>query len=266
MNKADINKHRNLIAEHKDGANGLCVVEGFHAVKHAMRFEAEFEFIAVRSREDVVELAKKLAPDLADRLVECTMIELGSKFDTLTNGDIRTGILAVAKISGQGVAVSSADDGFSVMLDSPRDINNVGAIIRTLAGLGVRDLYITGNLNAWHHRAIRAGAGLQFALNIRSTLDAETALLKLQRDGAKLVCFDERGKELDSKLVNDVRGQENIVLVFGSERRGISKLLIENAEEVVRLPMQQGVSSYNLAASVAMAASSIVNINKTAKG
>jgi TrmH family RNA methyltransferase len=44
--------------------------------------------------------------------------------------------------------------------------------------------------------------------------------------------------------------ESGIVYVFGSERDGISAELKKSATKIVRLPMQDGVSSLNLATSV----------------
>ncbi len=46
---------------------------------------------------------------------------------------------------------------------------------------------------------------------------------------------------------------DGALLAFGSERSGLSPALKERATGLVALPMREGVSSYNLATSVAMA-------------
>ena len=63
-----------------------------------------------------------------------------------------------------------------------------------------------------------------------------------------LVAFDPAGTDLRRVVLPD-----DAVLAFGSERRGLSAEIRAAASLVVAIPMRPGVSSYNLATSVAMA-------------
>ena len=66
-------------------------------------------------------------------------------------------------------------------------------------------------------------------------------------DGRPLVAVDPGGVALD-----DVSLPRRAVLAFGSERRGLDDSTRERADLRVRIPMQPGVSSLNLATSVAV--------------
>jgi len=58
---------------------------------------------------------------------------------------------------------------------------------------------------------------------------------------------DPRGEPLSAGAVPD-----RAVLAFGTERHGVSPALLGRADRRVRIPMRQGVSSLNLAVSVAV--------------
>ena len=45
----------------------LAVLEGFHALKHALRFGAEVEAVVATDPDELERLARELAPDLAGR-------------------------------------------------------------------------------------------------------------------------------------------------------------------------------------------------------
>jgi TrmH family RNA methyltransferase len=45
----------------------LAVLEGFHALKHALRFGAVVEAVVATDLDDLERLARELAPDLAGR-------------------------------------------------------------------------------------------------------------------------------------------------------------------------------------------------------
>lgn len=131
-------------------------------------------------------------------------------------------------------------------MDDSRDLNNIGAVIRVCAAAGIEKLILTGDTNPWNSRAIRAAAGLQFAMNITNLKEDEILELKFP-----FISFDERGEELNFKLKEQI--PKDAILVFGSERDGISELIKLKSELIVRLPMQKNVSSLNLATSVAAA-------------
>lgn len=232
-----ISKLKSLIEQNNSGAGDLAVVEGLHAVKHALRFNAQVEALVCRDKTEVIKLAKKLCPDLVNKLRQAE--ELGDEFDSLTDSEIRTGIIGLfKKPSSNENLVSSA-----VLLDDPRDLDNIGAVVRVVAAGGIQNLITRGESNPWHTRSIRAGAGLQFALNISQN--------PKELPNLPIICFDERGEELDQKIKESI--PQEAIYVFGSERSGISQDLKQHSTKIVRLPMREGVSSMNLATSVAAA-------------
>ncbi len=237
-----VSKLKNLIEQNKSGAGELAIVEGLHAIKHALRFNAKAEHILVNNKGEVMALSKKLCPDISDQL-EGVATEMGEDFNKLTSSIIRTGILGIFR---KPPTSPKAINGSCVLLDDPRDLDNIGAVIRVCAAADISNLLITGGSNAWNSRAIRGAAGLQFALTIQKLTLTEIKNLKLP-----IICFDERGEELNDKLKKQL--PDPAIYVFGSERDGISKQLKSISKTIVRLPMQKGVSSMNLATSVAAA-------------
>ncbi len=233
-------KLRSIIEENKDGAGELVIFEGLHAVKHALRFGAKPEILVTESREELLELGQKLCPDILESLEQATEIE---GFDEITDSQVRTNVIG---IFNKPKLPESSFAGRSVLIDYPRDLNNLGAVIRVCAATGIKNLIITGSSNPWNSRAIRGAAGLQFALNLHNLDYPEIAELKIP-----LICFDERGEELTDNIKTKI--PENSILVFGSERDGISTELKVRADLIVKLPMQKGVSSLNLATSVSAA-------------
>jgi len=62
-----------------------------------------------------------------------------------------------------------------------------------------------------------------------------------------LVALDPDGDDLAKRSI-----PADAVLAFGSERAGLSPVLLEQATKRIRIPMEPGVSSLNLATSVAI--------------
>ena len=208
-------------------AAAVCL-EGFHAVKHAIRFGAELLEVRTADRDALASLAAELAPDVAGELL-ARAERGGGPFPP-------TGVIAWAKCPS--FALPPPDDRFVVLLDHPRHLGNVGAAIRVAAAADAAALVVTGDADPWHAQAIRGAAGLQFALPVGK-------LGSLGDLGDRpVVALDPGGDELD-----DHPG--GAVLAFGSERRGLSPELLERAQARVALPMRPGVSSLNLATAVA---------------
>jgi tRNA G18 (ribose-2'-O)-methylase SpoU len=236
-----LTKLKTLIEQNQNGAGEYAIAEGLHAVKHALRFNAEPKIILAQDKKELIKLSNRLCPDISKKLEQ--VIEL-KYFDKLTDFKIRTKVLGIfykpkptkeIKLSGK-----------TVLLDNPRDLNNIGAVIRVCAAAGIKNLILTGDSNPWNTRAIRAAAGLQFALHIY-----QADLKQITKLNFPMICFDERGRELSAKLKLEI--PKDSLLVFGSERDGISEELKLSANNIIRLPMQEGVSSMNLATSVSAA-------------
>jgi tRNA G18 (ribose-2'-O)-methylase SpoU len=127
------------------------------------------------------------------------------------------------------------------VLDRPRNLGNVGAVVRLAAGFGATGVVTTGDLDPWHPNAVRAGAGLHYATAVART--APDAL-----PPGPLYVLDPAGRD-----IRDTGLPDEALVVFGSERHGVSDGLRDRATALVSLPMRPQVSSYNLATSVGMA-------------
>ena len=129
-----------------------------------------------------------------------------------------------------------------ILLEDPRDLGNMGACVRVAAAADAAGLLSTGSHDPWHPDALRGAAGLHFALPVARVTDVAA----LADDGRELVALDPEGEELDP-----TRLAPRALLAFGSERDGLSDELLARAQRRVRVPMREGVSSLNLATSVA---------------
>jgi RNA methyltransferase, TrmH family len=218
------------------------VIEGFHALKHALRFGAEVVEAVAVDPQALEEMAAEFAPDLAGRfggLVETV--------DKATLADLvplvpHTGVVAIARRPRVDLAAALADPAPSpaVLLEQPKNMGNIGACIRVSAGAGAAALITTGENDPWHADAVRGAAGLQFALPV-AKVDS------LPDSDRPLLAIDPEGEELAPDQLPD-----RAVLAFGTERHGLSGEVIERAEARISIPMREGVSSLNLATSVAI--------------
>lgn len=223
---------------------GRAVLEGFHALKHALRFGAQVELVVAADAAALAQIADDLAPDLHRRLgaiaVEQVPPDLLSR---LAPRVPHTKVLALAArppFDGDRLR-RDRTTGAIVLLEDPRDLGNIGAVIRAAAAAGAGAVVTTGTHDPWDAAAIRGATGLHFAIAVGRD-DAFPA----DHGDRPLLALDP-----DGELLDPTRLPPDAVLAFGTERDGLSDDLLARADARLRLPMRPGVSSLNLATSVA---------------
>ena len=219
----------------------LAVLEGFHALKHALRFGAEIvEAVAVDPAE-LDCLAAELAPDLAGSLAgRAARVDAG-ELERMVPHAPRTGAVAIARRPAVDVAAALADERAvpTVLLEDPRTMGNMGACVRVAAAAGAAAVLTTGGNDPWAPEALRAAAGLHFALPV-------AAVAEVPAGDRPLVAVDPGGDPLSPGAI-----APRCVLAFGTERYGLSEELLARADVRLAIPMRPGVSSLNLATAVA---------------
>jgi TrmH family RNA methyltransferase len=125
-----------------------------------------------------------------------------------------------------------------VLLEDPRHLGNVGAVVRVAAAAGAAGVLTTGGRDPWDPAALRGSAGLHYALPV-GRVDGPPA-------DRPLAALDPEGEPLAALPAG-------AVLAFGTERHGLSAALRARADVRVAIPMRPGVSSLNLATAAAVA-------------
>lgn len=227
--------------EHAKVSSSLVVLEGFHTVKHALRFDAELLVVLSAKRSETERMVAALAPDIAQRLNELIVYVDPEVLKSLVDAPHATGVVAIARRPRTEASdvLGGAPNSPIVALENPRQLSNVGACIRVAAAAGCAGVLTIGDIDPWHPHALRGSAGLHFALPV-----AQTQLPIVSE--RPLIAVDPEGELFDPD-----RLPENSVLAFGTERYGLSDRLLVDASARVALPMVSGVSSLNLATSVA---------------
>jgi TrmH family RNA methyltransferase len=231
------------------GDERLAVLEGFHALKHALRFGARVELVAAADPERLEQLAAQFAPDLAGRFRALAGEPVAPELlRTLVRQVPYTQVLALAQRPAFDAAAlrdAVRDRGAAapvVLLEDPRDLGNVGAVVRVAAAAGAAGVVTTGMHDPWDPGALRGSAGLHFALPVGRD---DGFVAALAPDARPLLALDPEGEVLDPAALPSAT-----VLAFGTERHGLSDALIARADARLRLPMRPGVSSINLATAV----------------
>ncbi|MCQ4083215.1 RNA methyltransferase [Streptomyces sp. RB6PN25] len=233
-----------LVRRWHESAGDAVLLDGFHALKHALRFGADATIVLTSDKTATLALAEQLADDLTRRLDALAVEVPGSVLRRLVPRVHPTGVVALATRPSATAHLDALNTvprrSPVVVLDAPRNLGNIGAVIRLVAGFDTTGVITTGDVDPWHPTVVRAAAGLHFATAVE-----RLALPDLPP--GPLYALDPEGEDIRS-----VRIPDDALLAFGSERHGISPELRGRATRLVALPMRPQVSSFNLATSVAM--------------
>jgi TrmH family RNA methyltransferase len=231
----------------------LAVLEGFHPLKHALRFGANVLEVLCRDAAELDALAERLAPDLAARMHELAREVSPETFGQLAPLTPTTGVIALAERPGVDLRalLEHPREAPVVLLEDPRDLGNIGACVRVAAAADAAGVLSTGSHDPWSPDALRGAAGLHFAVPVArlsglNALDATTTGTGLDAERRPLLALDPEGEAIAPREL-----PARALLAFGTERDGLSDELLGRADARISIPMRAGVSSLNLATSVA---------------
>lgn len=229
----------------------LAVLEGFHVLKHALRFGADVSEVLTRDPEALRGLAMELAPDVAEEVRSLAEPVPPDVFDRLSPSPVPTGAVGLAMRPQVDVERLLRGGGIVVLLEEPARVENVGAAVRAAAAAGASGVLTTGRKDPWNPAALRGSAGLHYAV-------AVARVERLPASDRPLVAFDPDGEPLRPGAI-----PERAVVAFGTEREGLSGDVLDRADVRLRIPMREGVSSLNLAVAVGVALFSGVDIRRS---
>ena len=192
------------------------------------------------------------------------LLEVGRhELDRLTDGAVHQGLAArippyeyAQPDDLLDAAAESGEAPLIVMLDSITDPRNLGAIVRSAAGFGAHGVVIperraaSMTASAW-----KTSAGAAARCPVAQTVNLNRQIKAYQDAGCFVVGLAADGDLSLPELVADedlARGP--LVLVVGSEGDGLSRLVAENCDRLVSIPMAGVLESLNagVAASVVL--------------
>ncbi|MGM0558943.1 MAG: 23S rRNA (guanosine(2251)-2'-O)-methyltransferase RlmB [Myxococcota bacterium] len=133
-----------------------------------------------------------------------------------------------------------------VVLDQVQDPQNLGAILRSAAAMGVDGVVIPKDRAAGVTAAVvRASSGQAYRVPVAQITNVARTVDRLKEHGYWSVGADMNAGSQD---VWDIDFDMKTALVIGSESQGIRRLVSEKCDLHARIPMEPGVESLNAAA------------------
>lgn len=233
-------------------------VAGRNSVLEALRAGIPITGVYVAEgaeRDGRLREAFKLAAEQGLSLLEVTKGEL----DRMTGGAVHQGL--AARIPSYDYAhpddllVRAQEMGekpLIVMLDSVTDPRNLGAVVRSAAGFGAHGVVIPERRAAGMTAAAwKTSAGAAARIPVAQTVNLVRQLKAYQDAGCMVIGLAADG---DITLPQLDLAEGPLVVVVGSEGKGLGRLVAETCDQLVSIPMHNQLESLNagVAASVTL--------------
>jgi 23S rRNA (guanosine2251-2'-O)-methyltransferase len=141
-------------------------------------------------------------------------------------------------------AEAAGEPGLLLALDGVQDAGNLGSLLRSADGAGVHGVVLPRHRAAGVTPAVvRASAGAAEHLAIALETNLTRTLRELKRAGYWVIGLDEEA----TLPYHALDAGRPLVLVIGGEEKGLTRLVRETCDQVVRLPMYGRVDSLNAA-------------------
>ena len=217
------------------------VIECLHA-----RVPATALYIAQGTRnDDRLTEAVQLAHSRSIPLIEVPRIEL----DSMTGNGLHQGVgLQIPPFEYAdvfdliGTVADGKEQGMIVVLDNITDPRNLGAVIRSTAAFGGQGVVIPERRSASVTAvAWRTSAGTAARLPVAKATNITRTLKEFQQNGYQVVGLDAGG----DTTYDSYDGTGPVVIVVGSEGKGLSRLVRETCDVLVSVPTTSWVESLN---------------------
>lgn len=146
--------------------------------------------------------------------------------------------------------LATSEKTFFVVLDGIVDPQNLGSIIRTAHLLGVQGIILPkDNACAVTPAAVKASAGAAEYMMIAQVTNISNTIRYLQENGMWTAALAAEGEK--SIYDHDFTGY-HLVLVLGSEGKGVRRLVREKCDFLLHIPMQGNIDSFNVSVAGAL--------------
>lgn len=228
---------------------GKYLIEGFHLIEECLKSTHELEYIILRSDVDLQGYPAILGKLAANKTIVEPLPE--KQFNKLTDTESSQGIVGVVKHPKP--FSDNEHGGLVIALDRVSDPGNLGTIIRTAWWFGVKTILLSKECaDPYNPKVIRSTQGGIFHLNIQEDTELVNEFKKIVSKGYTVYLFTLDAENALSQLSEPGKLNKSL-LVFGSEAHGISKDIIDQGYEKVKVEGKSDCESLNVAVTAGIA-------------
>ena len=221
------------------------VIAGRNAVLEALRAHRELDTIYISETESQFSRKIKALSREAGVVVKSVTRQ---KLDGMAGGVNHQGVAAVCCCTRYAalhdILAVSADKGtppFLIIADEIEDPHNLGAILRTAEACGADGVILPKRRSASLNTTVyKTSAGAAGAVKIARVSNLVACLKELKQKGIWIY-----GADMGGRPWNGLDYRDGTALVIGSEGRGLTRLVKEQCDFIVSLPMLGQINSLN---------------------
>ncbi|PXW89063.1 TrmH family RNA methyltransferase [Nitrosomonas sp. Nm84] len=225
---------------------GLTLLDGIHLVQiYGSVLGTPESLIVSQSYFETTE-NKRFLNILFGNTLPKIIVASNALFRAISPVKTPTGILALITKPELKNESGNEKETSSVLLETIQDPGNLGSILRSAAAANIKNIYLSKQCtDAWSPKTLRAAMGAHFFLHIHENCDLHQ--IAQQSPGTVIATSIQASKNLfEISLVGPV------AFVFGNEGTGLSKEIIQAADENISIPMPGKTESLNAAAAAAI--------------
>ena len=221
-------------------------LEGRNAILEALRNGRDMEKLLVikGSAEGTI---KRIIAQASKKGVVIQEVSR-QKLDELSQTKNHQGVIAIVSAHNYATiedilenAKSKAEPPFVVVLDGITDPHNLGAIIRSAECAGAHGVIIPKHRSVGLNATVgKTSAGAIEYMPVARVTNIVKTMEQLKKEGLWFACADMKGLDY---FDTDMKGA--IGIVIGSEGDGVSRLVKENCDFTVAIPMYGKIASLN---------------------
>jgi TrmH family RNA methyltransferase len=181
------------------------------------------------------------------RVERCELVsqDVLSTMTTTVNPD---GVVATARFQPL-TDVEITDFKLGLILERLQDPGNLGTIIRTAAATGVDGIWLSDDsVDIDNPKVLRASAGAWFQVPLLVSSDLKGVIKNHQKLGVNIVATLPNA----TQTYWDLQLTKPTLILLGNEGGGLSRELVELADETVTIPVFEGVESLNVSIATAL--------------
>lgn len=176
--------------------------------------------------------------------------------------DFLSGFVTEARLNKFNQVLKNRTRYITVVLENIFQPHNASAVLRSCDCFGIQDIHIIENefkFEINHDIALGSSKWITMKKYDNSKNNTQLCIENLKKSGYKIIATT---PHKDKCLIEELPLDNKIALFFGTEKDGVSKHVIDNADGFVKIPMYGFTESFNLSVSVAL---SLYNLSSRLK-
>ncbi|MDR2648733.1 MAG: 23S rRNA (guanosine(2251)-2'-O)-methyltransferase RlmB [Clostridiales bacterium] len=239
------------------------ILTGRNAILEALNHEKPIDKILLR-RGNVEGTLRVIAAKARERGIVLQEVDK-IKLDELSESASHQGVVGVCPAKGYveieeilNYAESKSEDPFVILLDGIMDPRNLGAILRSAEAAGVHGVILPKRRAVGLTSVVaKTSSGAIEHILISRVTNLSDTVTQLKKRGLWIACADMNGNDL---YTADLSGP--IALIIGSEGTGVGRLLAQNSDFTVKIPMHGHIDSLNASVAAGILMYEIVRIRR----